>query len=247
MTRGCAQPLRHLAKTSYPARNARESRSMIRILSLSLGLVALAALGGLWLTSAPSQAPGLSLTPVPAAHAETAPQIESFTLGDPDAPIKLEEFASFTCGHCGTFHDEVFKQLKADYIDTGKVHFTYREVYWDPYAIWAGLLARCGGEMRFFGIVSTIYQKQSDWIDPKDPSKTAESLRQIGRTAGLENDQIETCLSDAALATALRDHSAETTDKAGVNATPSIMIDGQLYKNMRYRDLKKILDDKLAG
>lgn len=216
---------------------------MIRTLSLSLGLVALAALGGLWITASPTP----SLAPIPAAQAQEAPQVESFTLGDPDAPIKLEEFASFTCGHCGTFHDEVFKRLKAEYIDTGKVHFTYREVYWDPYAIWAGLLARCGGEMRFFGIVSVLYEKQSDWIDANDPAATAESLRQIGRASGLAPDQMEACLSDAALAEALRDHSAETTDEAGVNATPSIVIDGELYKNMRYRDLKKILDEKLAG
>ncbi|TCO73286.1 thioredoxin domain-containing protein [Rhodovulum euryhalinum] len=214
---------------------------MFRTLSLSLGLTALAALGGLWITAAPS------LGPISAAQAQEVAQVAPFTLGDPGAPIKLEEFASFTCGHCGTFHDEVFKKLKAEYIDTGKVHFTYHEVYWDPYAIWAGLLARCGGETRFFGIVSMLYEKQRDWIDPKDPQKTAGNLRQIGRTAGLADDQMEACLSDAALATALRDHSAETTAKAGVTGTPALVIDGQLYKNMRYRDLKKILDEKLAG
>ncbi|TCP40130.1 thioredoxin domain-containing protein [Rhodovulum marinum] len=216
---------------------------MIRSLSISLGLVALAALGGYWMTSQPN----VGLTPVAAAQAQEVPQVESFTLGDPDAPIKLEEFASFTCGHCGNFHEDVFKRLKADYIDTGKVHFTYREVYWDPYAIWAGLLARCGGEMRFFGIVSVLYEKQKDWIDAKDPAKTAENLRQIGRAAGLGEAEMETCLSDAALATALRDQSAATTAAAGVTGTPSMLIDGELYKNMRYRDLKKILDEKLAG
>jgi len=216
---------------------------MIRTLSISLGLVALAALGGHWMTS--QTAP--SLTPLAAAHAEEVPQIQSFTMGDPDAPVEVEEFASFTCGHCGNFHEEVFKKLKAEYIDTGKVHFTYREVYWDPYAIWAGMLARCGGEMRFFGIVSMLYEKQKDWIDPKDPQQTAENLRQIGRTAGLGDSEMEACLSDAAMATALRDTSAEMTDKAGVTGTPTLIIDGEMHKNMRYRDLKKILDAKLAG
>lgn len=217
---------------------------MIRNLSLSLGLTALAAAGGFWITAAPS---GPGLAPVTAAEAQQAPAVQSFTLGDPAAPIKLEEYASFTCGHCGHFHEEVFKKLKAEYIDTGKVHFTYREVYWDPYGIWAGLLARCGGEMRFFGIASMLYEKQKDWIDPQDPAKTAENLRQIGRTAGLADDQMEACLSDAATATALRDHSTETTAKAGITGTPSLIIDGVLHKNMSYRDLKKILDEKLAG
>ncbi|PTW43765.1 DsbA family protein [Rhodovulum kholense] len=213
---------------------------MIRKLTLSFGLAALTTLG---LGVAPASAPLLSS----AAWAEETPDVTPFTMGDPNAPIELEEFASFTCGHCAHFHEDVFKRLKADYIDTGKVHFTYHEVYWDPYAVWAGLLARCGGEMRFFGIVSMLYEKQKDWIDPKDPQKTSENLRRIGQTAGLSEDAMNQCLSDAALAKALSETSDKTVDAAGVTGTPSLVIDGQLYKNMSYRDLKKILDEKLAG
>ncbi|RAP40028.1 hypothetical protein BYZ73_17215 [Rhodovulum viride] len=213
---------------------------MIRKLTLSFGLAALTTLG---LGVAPASAPLLSS----AAWAEETPDVTPFTMGDPNAPIELEEFASFTCGHCAHFHEDVFKRLKADYIDTGKVHFTYHEVYWDPYAVWAGLLARCGGEMRFFGIVSMLYEKQKDWIDPKDPQKTSENLRRIGQTAGLSEDAMNQCLTDAALAKALSENSDKTVDAAGVTGTPSLVIDGQLYKNMSYRDLKKILDEKLAG
>ncbi|ARE41420.1 Periplasmic thiol:disulfide interchange protein DsbA [Rhodovulum sp. P5] len=219
---------------------------MIR--NMRLGLIALGILGGAWLATS-HVLPGLS--PVGPAQAQDSAAdtvvVTPFTLGDPDAPIKISEYASFTCGHCGHFHEEVFKKLKADYIDTGKVYFTYQEVYWDPYAIWAGLLARCGGEMRFFGIVSMLYEKQGEWIDAKDPGKTAENLRKIGRTAGLGADEMEQCLSDAALATALRDRSDKVSARDGITGTPSLMIDGELYKNMPYRKLKQILDDKLKG
>ncbi|MBK1634235.1 DsbA family protein [Rhodovulum adriaticum] len=216
---------------------------MIRILTLSLGMVMLAALGGGWIASAPFAPAGLS----GAAHAEEAVTVDSFTLGDPDAPIRLTEYASFTCGHCGNFHDDVFKRLKADYIDTGKVYFTYQEVYWDRYAVWAGLLARCGGGTRFFGIVSLLYEKQRDWIDAKDPTQTGENLRRIGRTAGLSTEQMDACFTDVALAEALIAHSDAATERDGVDGTPSIMIDGELYSNMRYSRLKKILDAKLEG
>jgi len=222
---------------------------MFRNLMLSLGLIALAALGGYWLTASPKLP---ALTPVPAAEAQSAAsaetaQVAPFTLGDPDAPIKLTEYASFTCGHCAHFHEDVFKRLKADYIDTGKVYFTYREIYWDPYAIWAGLVARCGGEMRFFGISAMLYEKQRDWIDPKDPQKTVDNLRKIGRTAGLSDDELDQCLNNAQMATALRDTSDAVSQRDGVTGTPSLMIDGELYKNMSYRNLSKILDEKLAG
>ncbi|MBN2907450.1 MAG: DsbA family protein [Rhodobacteraceae bacterium] len=223
---------------------------MIRILTLSLGMIALAALGGFWLAASSQSGPGMA--PVGAALAQEtanpdAAMIAPYTLGNPDAPIKLTEYASFTCGHCAHFHDDVFKKLKAEYIDTGKVYFTYREIYWDPYAIWAGMLARCGGEMRFFGIVSILYEKQREWIDPKDSAKTADNLRQIGRTAGLTEDAMNACLSDAAMATALRDTSDQISKRDGIEGTPSMMIDGELHKNMSYSKLKEILDAKLAG
>jgi protein-disulfide isomerase len=222
---------------------------MFRILSLSLGLLALAAAGEIWASFSPAL-PGHA--PLGAAQAqETAkaetPSVAPFSIGDPDAPVKMQEFASFTCGHCAHFEEEVFKKLKADYIDTGKVYFTYNEIYWDPYAIWAGMLARCGGEMRYFGIVEMIYEKQREWIEPKDPAKTAENLRQIGRTAGLDDAQMEQCLSDAAMVTALRENSDRISNEYGIEGTPTLMIDGKIYKNMGYDELKKILDDKLAG
>ena len=37
----------------------------------------------------------------------------------------MVEYASFTCPHCAHFHETVFFDLKKNYIDTGKVHFTY--------------------------------------------------------------------------------------------------------------------------
>ena len=74
-----------------------------------------------------------------------------------DAPIKIVEYASFTCPHCARFHKEAYGRLKSEYIETGKVHFTMREVYFDRYGLWAALIARCGGDMKYFGIHDMLY------------------------------------------------------------------------------------------
>ena len=66
--------------------------------------------------------------------------------GAEDAPLTIVEYASFTCGHCANFHANVYPQLKAEYIDTGKVRFVQRDVYFDQPGLWAGILARCGGD-----------------------------------------------------------------------------------------------------
>lgn len=222
-------------------------------------LIAAAALAGLALAAAPGllRAPESALATLAlagAAHAQTAAasseapvEITAMTMGNPDAPVKLTEFASYTCGHCGTFHENVFKALKADYIDTGKVHFTYREVYWDRYALWAGMVARCGGESRFFGIVDMIYARQDEWSRAGQPADVAEALRRIGRVAGLDDAQLNACLSDAATAEALVEWADAGAKAAGVNATPSLVIDGELHSNMSYADLSALLDARLAA
>ncbi len=49
------------------------------------------------------------------------------TIGDANARVHLVEYASLTCPHCAAFHRDVWPQLKANYIDTGKLRFTFRE------------------------------------------------------------------------------------------------------------------------
>ncbi len=85
---------------------------------------------------------------------------EGLQSGQRRCAVKIVEYASFTCPHCANFHTDVFKQLKAEYIDTGKVHFTLREVYFDRYGLWAAMMARCGGEMKYFPITDILFSTQ---------------------------------------------------------------------------------------
>ena len=75
---------------------------------------------------------------------------EDMIKGASDAKVTIIEYASFTCPHCATFHKDIFPKLKKEYIDTGKVKFIYREVYFDAPGLWAGLLARCVSSEKIF-------------------------------------------------------------------------------------------------
>lgn len=213
------------------------------------GGAGLAAFGGFWFTQrGGNDLPALALNAQEAATAAKADTsgIVEMQLGAADAPIQITEYASFTCPHCATFHGSVFKQLKADYIDTGKVLFTYRDVYFDRPGLWAALVARCDPN-RFFGISSMLYDGQKDWIGSGDGPTIAENLRKLGRIAGLEDDKLEACLADSDTAQALYGWSQKNADAAGITGTPSLVIDGELHSNMSYSDLKVILDKKLEG
>jgi protein-disulfide isomerase len=219
---------------------------------LGIAALSLVIMGGVGLWAAGNQTPQLSaLAPVAADAQETAAptaaiEIKDFTLGAPDAKVKLTEYASFTCPHCANFHKDVFVKLKADYIDTGKVLFEYREVYFDRYGLWAAMMARCGGEMRYFGITDKLFETQAEWAATDDPAAVVENLKKIGRTAGMDDAAMDICMKDPALADALVAH-FETNFKAdGIEGTPSILINGVKHPNMAYEDLKVVLDAELA-
>ena len=203
---------------------------------LATGLLALILVLGLGTLGASAQ------EATPAA----ATEIKDFTLGSPDAKVKMTEYASFTCSHCANFHANVFKQLKADYIDTGKVEFTYREVYFDRYGLWAAMMARCGGELRYFGISDILFETQSEWPASDDPNVVVENLKKIGRTAGMDDATLDACMKDGATAEAMVAR-FETNMKAdGVEGTPTLFINGTKHANMSYDELKTLIDAELA-
>lgn len=180
------------------------------------------------------------------AEADTS-RVEEMSLGNPDAKVTVIEYASFTCPHCRAFHAGPFKQLKENYIDTGKIHFIYREVYFDRFGLWAAMLARCAGADRYFAVADMIYETQQEWVAGGEPAKIADNLRRLGRTAGMEDDKINACLQDAEMAQAMVAVYQKNAEADGINSTPSFVIDGEKYTNMSYADFSALLDDKLGG
>jgi len=188
------------------------------------------------------------LGPAMAQDAVPVPEIAEMAIGQADAPVTVIEYASFTCPHCAAFHAEVFGKLKANYIDTGKIRFVYREIYFDRFGLWAAIVARCGGGMRYFGVTDMLFEKQAEWLEGgQDAGKVAENLRRIGRSAGLNDDQLNACLNDAPTAEAMVARFEETAGADGIDSTPSFIIDGQKYSNMGYDEFAAVLDEKLAA
>ncbi len=224
-----------------------------RLTTIALA-AALVAGAGWWVAGTGTQAPTLNGQAIALPGAANAQEsaaaevtVQEMVLGAEDAPVEIIEYASYTCPHCANFHKGVFKDLKADYIDSGKVKFTYREVYFDRYGLWGSLVARCGGEDRFFGITEMIYDTQSEWARAGSEAAIADELRKIGKIAGIENDQLEACLSNGDQARALIEWYQANAEEHGISSTPSFVIDGTTYSNMSYDEFKEIINERLGG
>ncbi|HDY95515.1 hypothetical protein LCGC14_0424090 [marine sediment metagenome] len=227
-----------------------------------LAAVAVAAAGGWYAFSGTNAVDSTQITPlVSAANAQTASAdkadtassettaetaaIEDMTLGNPDSAVQIIEYASYTCPHCAAFDQGPFQQLKADYIDNDKIGFTYREVYFDRYGLWASMVSRCGGEDKFFGITDMIYAGQSEWVRAGEPTAIVEELRKIGRLAGLDIEELDACLQDGEKAQSLVAWWEENQKADDITSTPSFLINGKKYSNMPYAEMKEIIDAAL--
>jgi protein-disulfide isomerase len=185
-------------------------------------------------------APGLS-------WAQGDPQVGERTMGAPDAPVTLVEYAMFTCPHCANFHQEVFPRIKENYIDTGKVRLVFREVYFNKPSLWAAMIARCAPPERYFGIVDVLFDRQQEWAAAADQQAMVAELFSIGRQAGLTDEAMNACLGDRALAEGLvAEYQAKATaDK--IEATPTFFIDGEMQPNASYEELSAKLDAALGS
>jgi len=218
---------------------------MFVVFGLAVGL-------GVWLNQSPQTAALDQEFALPfAANAQGsdadsgATEIIDMVQGAEDAPITVIEYASFTCPHCARFHSDVYKLLRKNYIDTGKIKFIFREVYFDKYGMWASMIARCSGPDRFFGMTDLILNSQSTWARAGDDLAIVEALRKIGRLSGMQDAALDSCLQDGDKLRALVGWYKENAQRDGIQSTPSFLIDGQPYKNMDYEEFAKILDEKL--
>jgi protein-disulfide isomerase len=213
-----------------------------------ISAVAVAAVaGGAWFLTRPSVPADPMLGAALAQDAEVdTSQITEMAKGDADAPVEVIEYASYTCPHCASFHMDQYPQIEEKYVDTGKVRFVYREVYFDRPGLWASMVARCGGEERFFGITDLIYERQQDWARRESGEDIVADLRRIGKVAGLTDEDLDACLSDGETAQNLYGWYQANAEADDVESTPSFVIQGEKYSNMSYDDFAAVLDEKLS-
>ena len=178
----------------------------------------------------------------PAAAIDTEAALKERAIGDPAAPVTMVEYASLTCPHCASFHNDTYKAFKARYIDTGKVRLIYRDFPLDGVALRAGMMARCTVDQRYFGLLQVLYKSQNNWARAKDP---VAELAKIGRLAGIDQATFEACMASEDLINGIigvRQKAAST----GVRSTPTFVIGGKMYPGSRSLDeLAEIIEPLL--
>jgi protein-disulfide isomerase len=167
-------------------------------------------------------------------------------VGNPNAPTKLVEYASYTCGFCAKFESNEVPGLKSQYVASGKVSFEVRNLVRDAMDLTAAMAARCGGKGRFFGNHRHLMATQATWADDSkisdatiaklqaddlpgylQASYTELGLDKLMASRGISAAQGKICMADAAGLKAVLDMTEEA-GSLGINGTPSFMINGKV-------------------
>ncbi|MGZ3273975.1 MAG: thioredoxin domain-containing protein [Caulobacteraceae bacterium] len=153
---------------------------------------------------------------------------DEMTLGNPQAKVTVVEYASAGCPFCAHFNNDIFPAFKAKYVDTGRVHYVFREVLvggGSEIALGAAgfLTARCAGKDKYFQVLDRVFHDQ-DQIYRSGDIKAG--LLPIAKANGLSDKQFETCVNDESAINALNARN-EKAGKDGVNSTPTFIINGK--------------------
>ncbi len=236
------------------------------MLALTLPL-ALAACGG-GSEGAEKSATALETVAAPAgktwSKTVVATEEGGFRMGNPDAPMKLVEYASLVCVHCADFKKEAFADL-TEMVDSGRLSYEFRTFIIGPHDIAPTVIARCaGGADRFFPLMGAWYD---DWkanmakieaatkdevnlaaLNAMTPDKAGAELGRMGGVVdfyaarGVSADQANTCLADKAQMEELNKIS-ELGAKEGVAGTPSFFLNGKKVDFTGWVPLKNQLRD----
>ncbi len=210
-------------------------RAIVNALSLA-GLAALVAF-------APVHPVGEAMAQSATAALVAKPvSLPDMALGPAKAPVTVTEYASMTCPHCAAFEENVFPMLRSKYIDTGKVRFVFREFPIDIKAAAASMLARCianDDAGKFFGAIDTLFKQQDRLM-----ADTKDTLKLIGKQAGLSEQAVETCAKDQTLLDKLSADQKFAYEVLKVDATPTFFINGERLKGvMSFEEL----DEKIKS
>ncbi|KQT61285.1 MULTISPECIES: DsbA family protein [unclassified Aureimonas] len=164
-------------------------------------------------------------------------------VGDVNAPVTIVEYASMTCPHCAAFALQTLPEIKKTYIDTGKAKLILREFPFDPRAVAAFMLARCAPGDRREAMVDVLFQQQESWAHSDNASA---ALLGIAKLAGFTQESFTACLNDKDLQAKVVATQARGQSEFGVEATPTLIINGNRYSGaLTAPQLSAVIDSLL--
>jgi protein-disulfide isomerase len=158
-------------------------------------------------------------SPAPTAAAGVVSIRDAASRGNAQAKLTLVEFSDFQCPFCGRYARETYGQIQSAYVDTGKVHYVFRNLPLQnlhPQALGAAVAGECArAQGKFWEL--------HDWMFANQNALARPGLLKGAEAAGLDAAAFDKCLGTEAPLAHIRQ---DLTDAValGANATPAFFL-----------------------
>ena len=206
-----------------------------KLIGLAAAAIAVVLLVGAWSLSSrtPDEeaAPSLSSGNDAPAQQQTG-MLPQRTKGSPDAPLTVFEISDFQCPYCRDFWEQILPTIEREYIDPGKLKLVFVNLpltQIHPNAAAAHEFAMCAAmQDRFWPAHDLLYQYQDQWARLSDPGPYFMTL---GDSAGLAAGELRDCFNTGAVRGIVQQE-VEMNFRAGINSTPSFVLEGILLPGL---------------
>ena len=170
-----------------------------------------------------------------------AEEIKRIYVGNKDAKITIIAFESLTCSHCANFHEDVYPQLKKEYLDTGLAKIEFRHFPLDIAALNASKVSQCKNDGDS-SMLNSLFANQQKWVKGSSVGEANENLQKFLESEGFNVD-FKKCIENKEIEDFILNDRIDGVKKYKVNATPTIIInDKKFEKSLNYKNLKKALE-----
>ncbi len=168
-------------------------------------------------------------------------EIKTISEGSIDAKIKIIIFESLTCSHCANFHKNVYPSLKENFIDKGHVYIEFKNFPLDMAAMNASKIAHCRNDGNS-EILHYLFDNQDKWVKGNTIEELNQNIKKFIDKSAFKLD-VENCLSNKEVEDHILEDRIEGAKKFKLEATPTLIINGEKFDNpTNYKKLKKFLE-----
>ncbi len=224
-----------------------QQRARRRLMMLAGGVVALIAvvIGGLYFVTRDDDE-SFRAVKAPGAAIDASIPRDGNVLGDPNAPLTVIEYGDYQCPGCQQFAIGGSQtQLINDFVKTGKVKLEFKDfAFIGQESKDAAAAAGCAADQnKFWEFHDALYVNQ---LGENTGSFTKARLKEIAKTAGLDTGAFNSCIDKGTHVDAVT-ASAQEARSLGVTSTPSLVINGTVYRFTGYDDLAKTINEALTA
>jgi len=191
-----------------------------------------------------------------------------YAMGNPNAAVKLIEYASMTCPHCMEFDEVGVPALINKYVKNGQVSYEFRNYVRDPYDLAGSLITRCNGAKGFFPLTRAMFKDQPNWVAKLQtvPPAQAQAISnlppnrqfvEIAKLAGFQqwaamrgvpSAKSNACLTNEAEINRLVQMNSDATSQfPDFQGTPTFIVNGEMVKGATWQILEPEIRKALGG